>query len=95
MKAKCPYCDKGCEKCQNGMMELCFATGDWFTRECLSPECGFHNGGRICEGFPPESSGACVLCGGETRWLYLGRISDEDSESLGGCRVDLPDPGLD
>ena len=70
MKAKCPHCVSGCEKCKGtGQLDVSFAEGDWFTRLCLNPECLFVNGGRICEGFPPESSGPCVICEGETKWI--------------------------
>lgn len=69
MKAKCPHCNNGCEKCQGtGFISVSFAEGDLFTRLCLNPRCQFVNGGRICDGFPPESSGPCVICGGETDW---------------------------
>jgi len=69
MKAKCPHCNDGCDKCTDGFTEAFFAEGDWFTRLCENPRCLFVNGGRICEGFPPETSGPCVVCGGETRWI--------------------------
>ena len=75
MKAKCPHCHNfghGCEKCNfTSQIDIDFAEGDWFTRVCLNPECLFVNGGRICKGFPPESSGSCVMCEGETKWVSM------------------------
>lgn len=74
MKAKCPHClpDNGCEKCNfTGQIDVDFAEGEWFTRVCLNPECLFVNGGRICNGFPLMSSGPCVMCEGETKWVSM------------------------
>lgn len=70
MKAKCPECVNGCDRCKGtGYISVSFIEGDMFTRLCLNPECQFVNGGRICDGFPPESSGPCVICEGETEWV--------------------------
>jgi len=74
MKAKCPYCENGCEKCDDGFTEARFASGNLFTRACKNKECGCENGGRIVETFPEESSGPCIMCNGETEWLFLGEI---------------------
>lgn len=54
-------------------MEVGFASGSLFTIHCL--ECGFQNGGEITKfGYPDESSGLCVQCGGRTEWLYLQEV---------------------
>lgn len=81
MRAMCPHCGgKGCDKpnCVDGYLQVSFAEGDWWTRMCLNQEdCGFVNGGRICEGFPPESSGPCVVCGGPTDWTPFDEVPDD------------------
>lgn len=69
MKAKCPHCTDGCEHCQQGYVEAKLAEGDLFTIHCL--KCGFDNGGLICEGFPSEPSGECVMCNGQTEWKFV------------------------
>ena len=66
MKAKCPYCAEGCDRCQGGFTEVTFADGDVFTRHCNG--CGKDNGGRIAAEFlkPPEQwakPSPCVWCG--------------------------------
>lgn len=79
MKAKCPYCKTGCEKCKDGYFEATMAKGTCFTRVCQNrAECGFVNGGYITEaGFPEESSEECVCCGGPTDWLPLSEAPTE------------------
>lgn len=74
MKAKCPNCEKGCEKCKDGFIEVSIAKGKLFTRHC--DDCGFDNGGRVVpEGKdPPEGKPApCVMCKSQnTRWMDTG-----------------------
>lgn len=81
VRAKCPHCGgSGCDQpnCVGGYLQVSFAEGDWWTCSCLNNvDCGFINGGRICEGFPPESSGLCVICGGPTEWVLMKEVSDE------------------
>jgi hypothetical protein len=75
MPAKCPYCEDGCEKCEEGITQARFASGNLFTRACQNPECGFENGGYITTmSLPSESSGKCIRCGLETNWKHLGDI---------------------
>jgi len=75
MPAKCPECGgEGCEKCDDGKIEVRFASGGLYTRTCLNKECGRQNGGRISKTLPPESSGPCVMCGGETEWELVGEM---------------------
>jgi hypothetical protein len=75
MKAKCPYCLQklhGCEKCNFiGQIQVNFDEGDWWQRVCQNPECLFINGCYICNGFPSESSGLCVECNSETKWVSI------------------------
>ncbi len=80
MRSKCPYCETGCDKpnCVNGYLEVGFAEGDLFTRECLNHvNCGFCNGGRISNGFPPETSGPNVIRNGPTQWVLAEDTADE------------------
>lgn len=81
MKVKCPYCDSGCDKCQQGLFEVSFPKDKllWH-RVCLnSEECGFVNGGCFADGFPLESSGACTICDGITEWRLPEDTPDEES----------------
>lgn len=74
MKAKCPHClGDGCEKCEDGFIEIGFAKGDLYIRRCLNEECGFENGGRIgsVEGWPLRP---CICCGSDTEWKLVGRM---------------------
>lgn len=94
MRAMCPHCGgKGCDQpnCVDGYLQVTFAEGDWWTRLCLNHvDCGFVNGGRICEGFPPESSGPCVVCGGPTDWVSFDDVPEvESAEELGHVRNHL------
>ena len=78
MKAKCPCCISGCNKCdQSGKIDVKLAEGNLWTRACVI--CGFENGGRIEKGDkePKELSGKCVMCGAPTRWVLLGNINNE------------------
>ena len=75
MKTKCPHCCDGRENCEEcggtRFVEVRFAEGDVFTRNCLA--CGEHNGGRIHDGIPPEPPGDCVWCGSDNvEWLLIG-----------------------
>jgi len=46
MKAKCPYCDKGCDKCNEGYIEVKFSTeGHYHYMICNA--CGENNGGHL------------------------------------------------
>ena len=80
MRAKCPYCDNGCDKCKKGYLEVSFETGYIFTIKCQNPECGFENGMRIDkrENFDKLVLPVikCVKCDGETRYLKIGNTSD-------------------
>jgi len=82
MKAKCPYCQDGCEKCSNGFIEASFKKdGKYWTRVCQNrKECGFVNGGHwVDEGFPLESSGACIICGSPIDWMLLEEAPDDEA----------------
>jgi hypothetical protein len=79
MKAKCPYCEKGCDKCKEGYIEVSFTKGKIYTRHC--DDCGFDNGGRIVPSEyprPTEKLYPCVNCGSEkVRWLDTGVTSGD------------------
>ena len=74
MKARCPYCEggDGCSKCDQGYVQVGFASGDLYTRACAF--CKFKNGGYITKTFPSEVSGRCVRCGKPTEWKYVGKV---------------------
>jgi hypothetical protein len=85
MDASCPKCfrtgvsketGETCTHCNGaGAIEVTLAAGRLFTRECLSEECGFQNGGYILQEDylpePPEDVGRCIMCDYLCRWLYL------------------------
>ena len=76
MKAKCPYCTEGCDRCQGGYVDVVLASGQVWTQHCDA--CGEDNGGRIAceEMLPPDQwkpPKPCVFCGSaRTRWLDTG-----------------------
>lgn len=48
MKAKCPYCEAGCDKCQEGYIDVRFATideGHYHFMVCNN--CGCETGGHL------------------------------------------------
>jgi hypothetical protein len=71
MKAKCPHCLTGCDKCEDGFIQVSFAVGSIFTRKCRNPDCEFENGGRVSVGVPLGLSNACVICGAPTAWVKI------------------------
>lgn len=90
--AMCPHCGgKGCKRCENkGTREARFAEGDWYTRHCTNPECGFNNGGRIVPaGTHPddhdhpgdyEGDDKCVVCGERTvKWVLYQDAPESDA----------------
>lgn len=78
MRAKCPHCDIGCDKCIDGYIRVKFPAGEIFTRACQNPECGFYNGGCISENYPTHSSEPCVICDSETIWSKIQDLPSED-----------------
>lgn len=64
MRAKCPHCNDGCEKCEAGYVQASFAGGQWYARRCQNPECGFDNGARAAAFGLPDIDRPCVICGG-------------------------------
>lgn len=95
MEAKCPYCEEGCEKCEDGTLEVKMAEGALYTIKCQDPVCGFENGGRIVgPGLPPlppegltdwGSTLECVMCEAEAKYELIGwsgpdKETDESSE---------------
>lgn len=73
MKAKCPHCEAGCSKCEDGYFEVKFALGDVYTRACSSATCGFENGGRISTTLLEGECGPCVRCSGPAHWKRVDR----------------------
>ena len=69
---KCPHCagkePPGCAFCVGGQAQAGLAEGDWYTRACTSPSCGFENGVRISKTLPKDSPGLCVECRAPTEW---------------------------
>lgn len=80
MKAKCPYCHDGCEKCSAGFLSVSFATGDLYTRECTNPNCEFQNGGRIVEKgtVPKDHLDPCIYCGSRCEWFHVCTLEDDE-----------------
>lgn len=71
LKAKCPHCRDGCEKCDGGFWDVTMPEDDWYTTHCLNPLCGFDNGGsqgsRLRDRTEP-----CVMCRHpETVWIPM------------------------
>jgi len=63
MNALCPDCvGKGCDKCDNGTIQIKISDGSWYTRCCLA--CEMENG--ACAGEYIEKynmlPGNCVAC---------------------------------
>lgn len=79
MKAKCPFCDSGCEKCENGFMEITIVKGMWIYRVCCNQEeCGFVNGGSAYDGSRDlDEDDTCIICDGPTEWKLPDNISEE------------------
>ena len=79
MRAKCPHCRDGCDRCGGiGYQEARFATGALYTRHCTNLECGFDNGGRIVGPDSPvdveEPPEPCLHCGSFAEWLLIGEM---------------------
>lgn len=73
MKAKCPDCKNGCHKRKKGFVEVGFAEGNMFTRQCSNKKCLLSNGIYITPDKKPKiESGKCVFCKGKTKWLLIG-----------------------
>lgn len=71
MKAKCPFCEDGCEKCTDGHTEATFASGTLWARHCNA--CGEDNGGCIFKGPPQRKPMDCVWCkSADVIWLEVG-----------------------
>lgn len=91
MKAKCPHCQDGCDRCEEGFMEVGFASGALYTSHCNA--CGEDNGGRIANSrFPREKwqpPGDCVWCKSlDVIWLEIGEISPSFAKVCSLCAQD-------
>ena len=72
MRAKCPYCQDGCDRCEGGYTTVSIKEGTVWTKQCLNhEECGFANGGRVSDEEPEDPSPPCVICGELTDWVPL------------------------
>lgn len=89
MRAKCPFCDYGCNLCEDGYFESKLADGPIIILECNSPDCGFIGGAHILnpELPPPPDNNTCVLCNYSASWILFGWSApsplDTDNESGG------------
>ena len=72
MKAKCPYCEVGCARCNLGFINVTFPSGPGVRRYSLICSCGCIAGGGFCGGGygsadPAEilkrTKAVCPLCG--------------------------------
>lgn len=80
MRAKCPYCDDGCNRCEDGFFESTFSDGPIFVLECLSEDCGFANGAQILgPDLPPLRRGEirCAMCDHMAEWSLYGWSAPE------------------
>lgn len=70
MKAKCPFCECGCDKCDGGFIEIIVYPGEWLTRVCANEEeCGFVNGeSSVRFELMMTKPDPCVNCGGPCVW---------------------------
>lgn len=76
--AKCPYCQDGCDRCNNGYVEATLSDArPIYTIQCLNEECKFVNGAHF--GKPNEPSGSCCVCYGETRWVEADSIVEDEN----------------
>lgn len=98
MKAKCPYCQTGCDKCKDGYTTVSMATGALYTRHCNA--CDEDNGGRIAAatGTPPEQwrpPGPCVWCHSpDVIWLLIGEVREYQPRSCDQCAFESDEPLL-
>jgi hypothetical protein len=49
LKAKCPHCDIGCEKCSEGYTEVTFGTKDSVMYSLICRDCGSNVGGGLLD----------------------------------------------
>ena len=77
MKAKCPHCKDGCEKCDKGFVEVDFAEG--ITYDLVCKKCGQVVGFHIDEGNDPPTDATaehacCLWCEGfqDLEWVVDG-----------------------
>lgn len=55
MKAKCPYCENGCDKCKDGYIDVYFPSGfDNIEYEINCKDCGTNSGGGFSGGDLPD-----------------------------------------
>lgn len=76
MKAKCPYCDDGCDKCEDGYIEVSVHIEKAYTIKCI--DCEGENGCRLAgPGLPPlpeRPDIPCIDCGSyNVFYLDMGR----------------------
>lgn len=72
MKAKCPHCQSGCDRCDGGFFDVEFADGSVYTRACTNEACGFENGGRISQTPLSGDCGMpCVRCASPAVWKFV------------------------
>ena len=63
MKAKCPYCESGCDACKEGFIEIGIASGFVFTptcRDCKQQTLGMHISDSATP--PPEEFNKYAVC---------------------------------
>ena len=91
MRTKCPYCDVGCSRCDDGFFESLLGDGAIFSESCTNDGCRFVSGiWVVSKGKPlPEDERRCALCGWTSEWLLFG-WSAPDPE-----RDDPEDPETD
>jgi hypothetical protein len=74
-KVRCPLCKGGCELCEEGYIDIKFASGSMYTAHCR--DCGKNNGVRIVNRqlHLPNTIDPCIACGSDnTVWSYLRKV---------------------
>lgn len=82
LKAKCPHCfgeKQECDKCGgSGFVTATMPEGDWYTRHCTHPLCGFDNGGCQGRAIGDLSSDKCIMCDHpEVVWIPMCEASHD------------------
>jgi len=74
VKTKCPYCDNGCDRCEDGFFDSPLGDGLIFSEHCSNEECQFVNGIWVVreDNKLPTSRRRCVMCNWETEWELFG-----------------------
>jgi hypothetical protein len=84
MKAKCPHCESGCNKCTDGFFEVSLPIVDdpeapWTTACKNQEECGFVNGVCFDKKWIEDRDLVCVMCYGPAEIKSLAEAEANSS----------------